>query len=139
MTQNRYQSLGVDYDADKMILKTTRDNQHDKLIECNSTDGAGLSEGTADQLWLSLRLAGIEARVNQMREIGQDPMPIILDDVLVSFDDNRAKAAMEILMELGEKTQVIMFTHHAHLLDIAPEGNTAKIAKIRLQSPIVST
>ena len=139
MTQNRYQSLGVDYDADKMILKTTRDNQHDKLIEFNSTDGTGLSEGTADQLWLSLRLAGIEARVNQMREIGQDPMPVILDDVLVSFDDNRAKAAMEILMELGEKTQVIMFTHHAHLLDIAPEGNTAKIAKIRLQSPIVST
>ena len=139
MTQNRYQSLGVDYDADKMILKTTRDNQHDKLIEFNSTDGTGLSEGTADQLWLSLRLAGIEARVNQMREIGQDPMPIILDDVLVSFDDNRAKAAMEILMELGEKTQVIMFTHHAHLLDIVPEGNTAKIAKIRLQSPIVLT
>ena len=138
MTQNRYQSLGVDYEADKMILKTTRDNQHDQLIEFKSTDATGLSEGTADQLWLSLRLAGIEARVDQMREINQDPMPIILDDVLVSFDDNRAKAAMEILMELGQKTQVIMFTHHAHLLEIAPEGNTTKVAKIRLQ-PTVTT
>jgi len=70
-----------------------------------------LSDGTADQLFLSLRLAAIENHLSQIK----DPLPIILDDILIQYDDERSIAALECLAKLSEKTQVIMFTHHKHL------------------------
>jgi len=60
------------------------------------------SDGTVDQLYLALRLAVAE-------ELTPDA-PIILDDALVRFDDNRMRAALEILREAADKKQVILFT-----------------------------
>ena len=60
------------------------------------------SEGTADQLYLALRLA-------VARELTPDA-PLILDDALVRFDDVRHAAAMEILKEEAEQKQIILFT-----------------------------
>ena len=60
------------------------------------------SDGTVDQLYLALRLAVAE-------ELTPDA-PIILDDALVRFDDTRMKAALEILRELAENKQIILFT-----------------------------
>ena len=60
------------------------------------------SDGTVDQLYLALRLAVAE-------ELTPDA-PIILDDVLVRFDDNRMRAALEILREAANQKQVILFT-----------------------------
>ncbi|MGI3776539.1 MAG: AAA family ATPase [Janthinobacterium lividum] len=75
-----------------------------------------LSEGTRDQLFLALRLAAIEAEV----AAGPSP-PFLVDDVLQSFDDRRAVAAMQALLPLSEGTQVIVLTHHRHLLDLVGE------------------
>ncbi len=74
----------------------------------------GMSDGTADQLYLALRLAGIETYLET-----EEPMPLIFDDILIRFDDDRAGAALEVLRGLSEKTQVIFFTHHRHLVDLA--------------------
>jgi uncharacterized protein YhaN len=74
----------------------------------------GMSDGTADQLYLALRLAGIETYLET-----NEPMPLIVDDILIRFDDHRAGAALEVLRGLSEKTQVIFFTHHRHLVDLA--------------------
>ncbi len=74
----------------------------------------GMSDGTADQLYLSLRLASLEAYL----EAGE-PMPFIVDDILIKFDDDRARAALEVLAELSRRTQVIFFTHHRHLVELA--------------------
>lgn len=60
------------------------------------------SEGTADQLYLALRLAVAE-------ELTPDA-PLVLDDTLVRFDDTRLAAAMDILKETAENKQVIVFT-----------------------------
>lgn len=73
-----------------------------------------LSEGTRDQLYLSLRLAGIVQGFGTA-----DSVPVILDDVLVNFDNERASAALEVLAELGQEIQVLCFTHHRHLADLA--------------------
>ena len=62
----------------------------------------GRSDGTVDQLYLALRLAVAE-------ELTPDA-PIILDDALVRFDDTRMKAALEILREMAETKQIILFT-----------------------------
>lgn len=73
-----------------------------------------LSDGTSDQLFLALRLAAIEQHLSKLSQ----PVPVILDDILVNFDDERAKAALDCLAKLSEKTQVIMFTHHQHLEEL---------------------
>ena len=60
------------------------------------------SDGTVDQLYLSLRLA-------VAAELTPDA-PLILDDALVRFDDVRMTAALDILREAAEQKQVILFT-----------------------------
>jgi len=61
----------------------------------------GMSDGTADQLYLSLRLAGLQ----DYRE-RNEPIPFIVDDILVKFDDDRSVAALRALEGLSEQTQV---------------------------------
>ncbi len=63
-----------------------------------------LSTGTANQAYLSLRIA-----VNEMVS-EQEKMPLILDDILVNYDERRAKQAIHLLQTLNR--QVILFTCH---------------------------
>ncbi|QDT04913.1 hypothetical protein K227x_33110 [Rubripirellula lacrimiformis] len=74
----------------------------------------GMSEGTCDQMFLALRIASLEQYFEH-----HPPVPFVVDDILVKFDDARSAAAMEVLAELSVKTQVIVFTHHQHLIDVA--------------------
>ncbi|HEY4044279.1 MAG TPA: hypothetical protein VGM32_20870, partial [Rhodopila sp.] len=73
-----------------------------------------LSEGTRDQLFLALRLAAIEDHA-----MTAPPLPFIGDDILQTFDDDRAVAAMGVLREISHTVQVILLTHHRHVLDLA--------------------
>ncbi|MBW3540031.1 MAG: AAA family ATPase [Planctomycetes bacterium] len=77
----------------------------------------GMSDGTCDQLYLALRLALLESSLQH-----GEPLPLIVDDVLVMFDDDRARAALRALARLSKKTQVVFFTHHEHLLEVAREA-----------------
>lgn len=63
------------------------------------------SDGTIDQLYLSLRLAVAEELTPEA--------PLILDDALVRFDDDRLKSAMAVLKAEAEHKQVILFTCHS--------------------------
>jgi uncharacterized protein YhaN len=74
----------------------------------------GMSDGSRDQLYLALRLATLEAWLER-----HEPMPFIVDDILINFDDERAVAALKALAELSNKTQVLLFTHHRHVVDLA--------------------
>ncbi len=60
------------------------------------------SEGTGDQMYLALRLA--------VWEVLSPESPLILDDALVRFDQTRMKRAMDLLTELGEKRQILLFS-----------------------------
>ncbi len=75
-----------------------------------------MSSGTRDQLYLALRLATLEWRI-----ASSESMPFIVDDILVNFDDRRSRATIGALAELGEKSQVILFTHHQSIVDVAGE------------------
>lgn len=75
-----------------------------------------MSDGTSDQLYLALRLASLERHYAE-----RGPMPFIVDDILNRYDDQRAVAALKALAELSRQSQVIFFTHHAHLVDLARE------------------
>ena len=73
----------------------------------------GLSDGSRDQLYLSLRLAALESYIKE-----HEPMPLILDDLLITFDDARAGAILAQLDKLSTRTQIFLFTHHQHLVDL---------------------
>ncbi|MHB1526649.1 MAG: ATP-binding protein [Candidatus Dormibacteria bacterium] len=94
-----------------------------------------LSDGECDQLYMALRLASLE---HHCAEIG--PMPVILDDVFVYFDDDRTTAALRVLAELSRQTQVLIFTHHQHVLRLAeaalPDGT---LAMQRVVAPAIAT
>ncbi len=78
-----------------------------------------LSEGTKDQLYLSLRLAALDQYGLSQLATQAGALPLICDDLLVQFDDDRAARALALLAERRERQQVIYFTHHKHLLELA--------------------
>lgn len=74
----------------------------------------GMSTGTADQLYLALRVASIEDYLGRA-----DALPFVADDLFINFDNDRAAAGFEVLGHLARKTQILFFTHHRHLVEIA--------------------
>jgi len=74
----------------------------------------GMSDGTADQLYLAVRLASLESYLEK-----NEAMPFIVDDVLIHFDNERAAETLKILAQVAQKTQIIFFTHHQHLVELA--------------------
>lgn len=101
-------------------IKAGFDEKDRPCLRCVRADGAtevdvaGLSDGTRDQLYLSLRLASLLRRA-EVRET----MPLVLDDVLIQIDDQRASAALGVLAEVSHRMQVLFFTHHARLVELA--------------------
>lgn len=73
-----------------------------------------MSDGTADQLYLAVRLAWLEEYLD-----GHETMPFIVDDLLIRFDNDRAVATLKSFAELSRRTQVIYFTHHEHIVELA--------------------
>jgi uncharacterized protein YhaN len=74
----------------------------------------GMSTGTADQLYLALRVAAVEEYLQRAKAL-----PFVADDLFINFDDGRAAAGLKVLGQLAKSCQVIFFTHHYHLLEIA--------------------
>ncbi len=74
----------------------------------------GLSEGTRDQLYLALRLAALDQQASQGSR-----MPLIADDLFINFDDRRTEAGLQVLGNISRRMQVILLTHHDHLVPLA--------------------
>jgi uncharacterized protein YhaN len=107
ITRGEYESLRVE-DDDKPRLVGVRPGRGGTVV------ANGMSDGTADALYLSLRLASLESHLDEC-----DPVPLIVDDCLVQFDDDRSIEALKVFAELSQRTQVILFTHHRHLIELA--------------------
>jgi uncharacterized protein YhaN/biotin operon repressor len=98
-------------EAGRATLKVVQQG-HDTRLSLDN-----LSEGARDQLWFALRLAFLEHHLELKR------LPVILDDILVHFDDKRSAAALRALAEFAKHTQVLLFTHHPWVQDIATQEN----------------
>jgi uncharacterized protein YhaN len=73
---------------------------------------AELSAGTADQVYLALRLAGIRQMQLRAMAEGVSTLPVVLDDILVTHDDGRTAIALEVLAEEARDQQILLMTHH---------------------------
>ncbi len=66
-----------------------------------------LSRATAEQLFLALRLSYIENLAS-----AHPSLPVLMDDILVNFDDERRRAAASVIAEFADRRQVVFFTCH---------------------------
>ena len=66
-------------------------------------DASSLSQGAADQLYLAVRLAICELVLPK-------PVPLVLDDALINFDDRRCALALELLLRESETRQILLLT-----------------------------
>jgi uncharacterized protein YhaN len=107
ITRGAFTGLGADFNADDVpILVGVRPDQTKVPVD-------GLSDGTRDQLYLALRLAALDRYLDE-----HEPMPLILDDLLITFDNERTRAILPQLASLAKRTQIFLFTHHEHLVEL---------------------
>lgn len=93
LTGGRYDRLTLSEDFSLNVSATDEDTLHGAQWR---------SDGTADQLYLALRLAVAEALTPEA--------PLVLDDALLRFDDTRLKNTMDLLKEEAGNKQIILFT-----------------------------
>jgi uncharacterized protein YhaN len=75
-----------------------------------------LSSGTREQLYLAIRLAYVLHYCRQ-----NEPLPIVMDDVLVNFDDDRVRNTLATLADVAQSVQILFFTCHPHMVALARE------------------
>jgi len=100
-----------------------------------------LSQGTREQVFLSLRLALVAGYMRRGVRL-----PVVLDDVLVNFDVRRAKAAAKLLADFASRGhQLLIFSCHEHIMEIFQSlgvsvhelPNHAVVAGVEKPEPIV--
>ena len=108
LTQGSFSDVSLDRDLQVTVRE--EDSLADRPL-------ALLSQGTTDQLYLALRLAVADLVLPEPRAC-----PLILDDALLAFDDRRLAVALELLGQLAQTRQILLFTcqHRelAHLKDL---------------------
>jgi len=117
MTLGSFDGLRVDFnDKGEAVLVGVRPGGKEVVTV------EGMSDGTTDQLYLAVRLASLDAYMER-----NEAMPFIVDDILIKFDDERATAALQVLAEISRRTQVLFFTHHRRLVELAEAHVTKEV------------
>lgn len=117
LTHGRYDSMEISSDFSIAVSEREKFGSHE--IDY-------LSNGTADQAYLSMRLA-----MSNLISSDGEPLPLFLDDSLTQYDDKRMQSTVEYLKKYSENQQIIMFTCHNSILCAAENAgaNTVKIEK----------
>lgn len=114
LTEGRY--YRIDFFADELLIQR-QDNFQFK--------GEELSQGTKEQLYLSIRFAFIEVLESAIS------LPIIIDDSFVNFDKRRTDLIMKLLDRIKDKQQIIYFTCHAYMKDYLPAEQCLDLTSYR--------
>lgn len=105
LTRGRYAHVRVD--PDSLLVQVSPDGTRWRRAD-------RLSQGTAEQVYLLLRVAMAEHAVTT-----DETAPLILDDVTVHSDPVRTERLLELLRELSRERQVVLFTQEPDVADWA--------------------
>jgi len=103
ITGGKYPRIVKPLDEDEVFIQ----NEQGAKIKVSET-----SRGTREQLYLSMRLGLIEEY-----ESRSEPLPIVMDDVLVNFDDSRKATVISALKHFSKHRQIIVLTCHKASLE----------------------
>lgn len=95
LTGGKYHALSLDKE-----LEASASGERDVLPH----SALYLSKGTVDQIYLAVRLA--------VCDLCLPDAPLVLDEALAAFDDVRAKRALELLQDLAQQRQIVLFSCH---------------------------
>ena len=95
-------------------------------------DAQLLSAGAVDQLYLAVRLAICELVLDE-----ETSVPIVLDDALTNFDDDRCAAALKWLKEEAKRRQIILFTCHSREADFFAGDSEVSVQRLTNNSQVV--
>ena len=109
ITAGRYVRIVLNEESDGLFVE---EGEEGKLLPL----APPLSQGTCDQIFLSIRLAIVDHL-----DHGQDRVPVFLDEVLVNWDMGRRDQVYPILRSMAEHRQLFLFTCHEWLADEAEE------------------
>lgn len=123
LTDGRWVALRAENDGTARRLRVIR-------ADNTPCDTSQLSEGTADQVFFALRLAAVAELHNERADAGESALPLVLDDVLMAFDETRVHRALKILASLAPGLQVIVFTHHQHVADAAADVGGITVSRL---------
>jgi uncharacterized protein YhaN len=127
LTNGTYTGIRVDIDeSDQPIILA----EH---VEGRSLEVHELSDGAQDSLYLALRFAVIEEHNSK-----SEPIPFVADDLLLNLDNARAGAAFRVLARIAISGQVLLFTHHDHMVPLAQAAVPSEMLKVsRLDGPVL--
>jgi uncharacterized protein YhaN len=118
MTEGRYTRVIAPLDGGEIQVERA---------DGNRLSPQALSRGTAEQLYLSMRLALVREYANHV-----DPLPVVFDDIFVNFDPNRSRMSFKAVRDLCITHQVLLFTCHPHLIkqveEFVPEAKILSLA-----------
>ena len=109
---------------DRVTLDRALSAQARQTGDTLSHDAGYLSAGASDQLYLALRLAICELAMPE-----GEKCPLVLDDALSNFDDERCAAALNLLRALAKERQILLFSCHsreADMLAVYPDVNVIR-------------
>ncbi len=86
-----------------------------------------LSGGTLDQIYLAFRLAVIDHL-----DEGYEHLPLVLDEVLINWDDQRFETGVQILSSIAQKRQVFLFTCHDWIVKRIQDSTGASVINLDL-------
>ena len=117
ITGKRYNRLFVPIGKRKITVEDTNGN---------SKQPHELSRGTREQLYLALRFGLIQ-------DLGEhtERLPVVIDEVLVNFDPDRARRTAQSLGRLAKTNQVLVFTCHPGMRDLFVDVTNAKVVEIK--------
>jgi len=107
MTGNRYTLLSSGGERGLSVVLEGNDPARERKDEVK------WSSGLADQVYLAMRLS-----LATLWGRNSEPLPLILDDLLVRFDETRQQGAAEAILEAAADNQVLLFTCQRKTLDI---------------------
>ncbi len=119
----------------RLVARVDSETGRSQGIEAISASGArvdagDLSRGTAEQLYLCVRLALADSFAARAAVL-----PFVLDDVLVNFDPTRARAVARVVADIGRRHQVLAFTCHPHVAEMltsaAPDARLVELDRPR--------
>lgn len=89
-----------------------------------SIEPSKLSTGTREQLYLAIRMAFITHYSEQ-----HEPLPVLMDDCFVNFDDARTRLALQTLLGWKESVQTILLSCHGRVVQ--------QIAELAPDTPVI--
>ncbi len=131
--------LGKIVDNYEALTTITDSDGHEQLVVRTASGefrpvGSPLSGGTLDQVYLAFRLAVIDHL-----DEGNEKLPLVMDETLINWDNERFDRGVKIIAEIAKTRQVFLFTCHRWLAQRIAKSIPMPLLELSADSQYLTT